>query len=259
MSPAISFPGKHFSQIFCNSLNYNLEIYARSGMSNGGIAVQLNSAIKKKPDLIIFNTTSFDRIEIPTKYNFRGDGFGRNFYPYEVTDLLYTQSSGLSTHYPWVNKDPKLWSIGIADLLNFTVYDSSKDKHYNHNSMVNLQYIDDLEIKQKVAKDWFMFLYDETMKKTTDIYMMYGVMHQLLYSKIDFLYVHDAGCFGGRPVSPFDILPKKNIVTDEVGSLIHKYRSTDFDPGFHTTFEGQEHIAQFLLKHHQDYFLQQSK
>ncbi len=256
MSPVLSYPGTHFSQIFCSKMGFHLEAFARSGMSNAGIAIQINSALKRKPDLIIFNTTSFDRIELPVKHNLTYDkdfNFNEGFVTYDVEDLLYTQAHGLSSHSPWANKNPKLWSISINDLLNHTPYDSRLKLTDTHNAMTNLDQIEDYDHKMKIAKEWYKYLYDEINKKTIDSFMMYGVIRKVMDSNIDWLYVHDSGCFSSEPIIIKDKLPQKNWV-EQIGHIISSNRSIDFDPGYHTTFKGQELIAECLIEHYNKHF-----
>lgn len=260
MSPVLSFPGTHFSQIFCNKMQFQLTAYSRSGMSNGGIAVQLNTAIEKRPDLIIFNTTSFDRIELPVKRNpvkiSKSDyySFMFDYRNYSVEDLLYTQSTGLSSHYPWVNINPKLLSMSLNDLLSHQIYDSRKDYHWNHNSMVNLDKIEYWDEKLDAVKQYFDLLYDERQKKMNDSLMMYGIIHKVHLSGIPYIWAHDS-------LSPdntigFPWLDPKNNLRNIIGDLLGKERPKDFkDPGYHTTFETQEEVAQILIEHYKNNFM----
>ena len=64
MSPVVGdYAGTHFSEIVAKEINYELVAYSRGGMSNGGICIQVKSAIEAKPDLILVGTTYFDRLE----------------------------------------------------------------------------------------------------------------------------------------------------------------------------------------------------
>lgn len=254
MSPVLSFPGAHFSQIFCKKLEFDLLVYARSGMSNAGIMIQLNHAIDDRPDLIIFNTTSFDRTEIPvipseSKYLVGPD------QAYKVTDMLYTQSMGVSSHYPWMNIDPKIWSISILDLLSHNQYDSTQDKFYNHNTMTHLHDIQDYSEKIDISKKWFEFLYDPRLKKMIDSFMLYGVIHKLHLSNIPYIWVHD----GIYPCYYADMswINQKSDLRQLIGPIIHKnYSGPNQDPGFHTTLQAQELIAELLIEHYQNNFIE---
>lgn len=260
MSPVLTYPGTHFSQIFCREMGYDLLCFSRSGMSNAGIMVQINTAIERKPDLIIFNTSGFDRIELPVKYcdllaHKDYNEFFVKFKPYTTDNLLYTQSVGLSTHYPWANKDPKILSMSISDLLHPTMYDSRKDTHYNHNAMKNLEMVEDYEEKMKAVKIWFKYLYDERIKKMADCFMMYGVITKLHNSGIDYIWAHDS-LFDGELIN-MDWVPKKNNIKNIIGSKIAADpKPKEFkDPGYHTTFETQEACAQILIDHYKINFL----
>ena len=57
--------GKHFTEILGKMLNCDVVTYARGGISNQSIRLQIDEIIKHKPHHIIIGTTSPDRIEIP--------------------------------------------------------------------------------------------------------------------------------------------------------------------------------------------------
>lgn len=250
MSPVVSYPGTHFSQIFASELGFDLDVYARAGMSNAGIMIQLNSAIIEKPDLVIFNTTSFDRTEVPVKTLAKHD-----INTYTRQDLLYTQSLGLSSLYPYINKDPKLWSISILDLLNHKNYDSSASYYENHNSMVNLERIENFDIKCQVAKDWFKFLYDPTLKRMIDCFMLYGIIHKLHCSGIPYVWVHDS--IGPQGLVDMPWLQTKNDIRKKIGDMINKDHHIVgvADPGYHTTTDTQKTIAIEVVEHYKKYFI----
>lgn len=54
----------HFSQILNDSYSYEVLNLARSGMSTVGICFQIRQAIELRPDIIIYNTTMPDRLEL---------------------------------------------------------------------------------------------------------------------------------------------------------------------------------------------------
>lgn len=250
MSPVVSYPGTHFSQIFARELGFDLDVYARAGMSNAGIMIQLNSAIIQEPDLIFFSTTSFDRTEVPVKTLTKYDTD-----TYYKEDLLYTQSLGLSSLYPYNNIDPKIWSISIKDLLHHTRYDSRNSYFQNHNTMVNLDRIEDYEKKCEVAKDWFMYLYDPIVKRMVDSFMLYGIIHKVHCSGIPYIWIHD-GIHPDSLIKP-TWLEDKNDLRVIIGHMIHNsYKLlNNNDPGYHTPIDTQKEIANEVIGHYKKYFI----
>ena len=53
-----------FLQQFCDKHNYEYHCLARPGATNFVINLQVDMAIKQKPDLIVIGATSSDRIQI---------------------------------------------------------------------------------------------------------------------------------------------------------------------------------------------------
>ena len=102
MTPAWEAPDLHFSEILSKKINYDLKTYARGGMSNGGICIQIESAIKKQADLIILNTTMADRLEIPI---IPGEGIPDTAI--NIDHILYNHPQSLSSYDPELNQNPK--------------------------------------------------------------------------------------------------------------------------------------------------------
>lgn len=255
MSPVITFPGTHFTEIFAKELDFELTIFARSGMSNGGIAIQLESAIERKPDLIIFSTTSFDRIEIPLKTGQSSfiEDYGKHYPFYNTYDLLYTQAVGKSTLHPAMNQNPKLLSMSLADLLNITHYDSSLDPYKNHNSVINLQFVDNFDTKKDVLKEWFYYLYDERWKNQVDNYILFAMLYKLHWYKIPFLWVNDS-VLRNLPEHIGSIIPPQYDLRATVGHILgSQFRPKGWkDPGYHTDFETQQKAAQIVIEHYKN-------
>jgi len=44
------YAGTSWSEVLANKLGWNLENYARQGCSNGGIRIQIDEAIKQRPE-----------------------------------------------------------------------------------------------------------------------------------------------------------------------------------------------------------------
>lgn len=250
LSPVLDFPGTHFSEIFAKELNFDLTSYAMKFCGNPGIAIQINEAIKNKPDLIMFLTGRFDRIEIPLKKGEQSyiliDSSENDFtnYPYyRLENLLHLYTRELS--YKNSNEDAKgkFLSIRHSDLINFT----------SNNRIENLHLVHDLDKKISVGKDYLNFLYDPHIKKMTECFMMYAVIHKLHLSNIPYLWIRDSLFTFGHPVD-FSWMPSKNKVCELVRMITNRNIVTFGDVGFHTTFEGQKEVAQFLINHYKNNF-----
>lgn len=59
------FPGTHFSELLARNHNLNLLSLARQGISNSGIRLQVQRAIDCDADIIIMNSTTANRFELP--------------------------------------------------------------------------------------------------------------------------------------------------------------------------------------------------
>jgi hypothetical protein len=223
MSPRIDYPGAHFSEILAEKLGLGVIPFSRAGISNGGIALQLISAIKRVPKLILLNLTFCDRIEF------------RLSDTIEETISLDSISYNLnSTELSTQNK--KLGSLASDNLIS--LLDDSANNTYKKS-------------KLKAIKNYFNELYCDDWKRQTDCMMMYAVLHTLNKSGIPYVMVMDNLNLRESPC-PIDWLSEKNDVSQSLVDLFN--RPLSVDPGFHTSLESQQEIADFLLSHYNKYF-----
>lgn len=248
MTPVAPFPGKHFSEIFCQTLDFQLTVFSRGGMSNGGILIQLLSAIKSKPDLIIFNTTTVDRIEFPTRFP------DSKKLVYDVKNLLYNYPTQQhSSQAEWMNKNVKVQSNSLLSLLRKNIYDPNLGPYDNHHSE-NYDTITNLEDKIKAIKTYYEFLYDHNMKNMIDSVMMYGIIHHLQTTNIPFVFVQNQL----DNVLPYEFTNPKNDISYKFNTIIgpNICKNPKQDPGFHTNFETQVKLANLLIEHYRNNFTQ---
>ncbi len=227
MSPAIDYPGTHFSEIIANHLGYELLAYSRGGMSNGGIAIQIDSAIQEKPDLILVGTTYSDRIEFPIN-----DAISTN--KFTVNNIAYHHAtSSLSSNADYVGTDPKLISTNLVEIITnnfFTTFDKCEEA----------------DEKQKAIKNWAKYLYHPDWKMQVDVWMMYAVLHQLHESGIPYIVCIDplritdrCSWFKGIPtVHNINNLIESNRIIDKGSNIL-----------YHTSFDTQIQIAEYLLSY----------
>jgi hypothetical protein len=178
------YKGTHFSELLAEKLGYELIVYAKPGSSNGGICVQIEEAIRSKPDLIIFGQTVADRIEFKVAEN--PEAFGGGW----VTDNSEVRLSELIGDHA-VN--PTLMSDNLHSLLYET--DNYPDTaHWMYENLVRYGVdITESDARDKVnaVKDWFRYVYSLRMKKQIDMWTLYAVQHKLHLSGIPALKVID--------------------------------------------------------------------
>lgn len=95
MSADTGRPGTHFSELL-TTYGHSVINLARGGISNTGIAFQLETATQLNPDMIIFSSTGHDRVDIVIKnrkFNPRA-GLKNFIYPYKSDSSTSSQYVG---------------------------------------------------------------------------------------------------------------------------------------------------------------------
>jgi len=232
MSPVVSHPNTHHSELLSQKIQYELVAYSRGGISNLGICLQVEAAIAEKADFILLNITSTDRIEIPL--NLENDT-----YPYNIQDVVYIEHNSLSVNSGTMNKNsPKLISDTMHCLL---------DTQYHYATQYNPYFTDYKEFKNFI-KSYFMIMHNHNWKKQVDYMCLYYALHKLYLSKIPYLMI----------LSPNDI---KNYCfwLDDTNFILEKskneFKIPDLDPGYHTSSEDQNYIYTCILDHLKKYRL----
>jgi hypothetical protein len=233
MSPVVGkHAGTHFSELIAKELNYELIAYSRGGMSNGGICIQIDTAINlnPKPDLILVGTTSYNRIEWPINQD--------PIEKFTVQDLVYNDhKSFLSSSYTWLNKTPKLVSTILSDIWERY----KKSAYYEIDPLI--------EHRVRALYRYFELLYHPSWKREQDKLMLYAILHKLHVSKIPYVI-----CFEGikNYAKEFEWLNYGNSLnyfyTQFNEILACSNVTAETDPGYHTTPECQQKIADKLLR-----------
>jgi hypothetical protein len=226
MSPVINYPGTHFSEIIADKLGYELVAYSRAGMSNGGIAIQLDTAIQQKPDLILLGTTYSDRIEFPINDP-------KPTSKFTIHDISYAHArDSISKEYDWLSKNPQLISTNLVEIIS-TDYGNT------------LAACDEPNKKEKVIRDWFRYLYHSDWKNQTDKWMMYAVLHQLHESNIPYIICNDL--LNVTKICPW---VNSHSVIEDITEITES-RKTNFGVsiGYHTSVETQAVIAEYLISY----------
>ena len=174
MSADVHQSGTHFSELLKNH-GHSVVNLARGGISNTGIAFQIETAIQLKPDVIVFNSTSSDRIDIVIK--------NRKFNPTQgLKNFVYPYTSDQSTGSQYVGgTDSAILSDVIPAFLSprpdlpFELHDPTRSD----------------SVKQYLA-----LFHDTKLKKTIDTWILGYWRYKLKEIKIPFIYLQPGGSIG---------------------------------------------------------------
>lgn len=225
MTPDVNFPETHFTELLCKKLNCEPLIYARGGMSNLGICLQIEQIFRcdPKPDLILFNHTSSDRIEVPLIPVTDYQGHSRE---YNILDVIYSEQNSITTYSSYLNKQgPNFVSDTLGRILNMP------------NSYPEMS----KEVRTAI-KDYFQFIhFDGTWKRQIDCWALHACIHKLELSKIPYFYcVTDNE--NPNPYLP-EFVEEKNI--------LRLWKELPVDPiglpGYHTTIEHQVEYSNMFM------------
>jgi hypothetical protein len=215
MSPTIKLPGTHFSELVSEKMGLELVCFSRSSMSNGGIISQLQKAITLNPEIIIFNTTFADRIELSlTEKNLEDleiDLTCEDFYYGERKDYSCKTIN---------DNDYTMGSESIESLLNGGIFPE----------------------KKSAVDNFLSNIYNRKWKIQMDRHAIYSMAHQIYTKGIPFLFMIDII----DAASKMSWLPKNQIGFSwkELESItLDKFDIKFEDPGYHTTPEVQMIIA----------------
>jgi hypothetical protein len=232
---------KHFTEILGRKLDWEVVTFARAACGNQTIRLQIEEAIRTKPDCVIIGLTSPDRFEFPIG-DLTVDSYFNKYLPenrekmYQKDDLLKNINykgfpDKSSEHILFNDSYPKM----LSETLNNIFWNDNHEKHFNQSEV-------------KILLDWFNRFYDVNWKNQQDSWIIQGGLKKLTDENINFycvnpmLYPHEFECFGNKmilhdsPLNPWNY----NGVKENV-----KYR-------FHTSLENQEVLAELWYNRFQN-------
>lgn len=169
MSADTEKPGTHFSELL-TAYGHSVINLARGGISNVGIAFQLETATQLKPDAVIFSSTSSDRINIVVK--------NKKFYrKLGLKNFIYPYRSDLSSSSPYVGTlDAPIYSDVVAAFLSPRTDLPIELKNANLSESVKY-YLD--------------FFHDVDLQKTIDTWIIEYWKYKLIEKNIPFIHLHE--------------------------------------------------------------------
>jgi len=253
------YNGTAWSEILVDKLGWNLQNIARQGCSNGGIRIQIDEVLRQKPDFAIITPTSYDRIEIP---NFIKEKTKLDFskLTHILMDMLlrpviydtFKKDDGKS-YYKDAGLDNINYGNNYSRLIVETIH-SLADNHH-HPYRLNQPVLPEV---QTALEMYINYIYDGSWKRQMDEWIIrdglvqlqannipflintgYSLWPHINYMKealtnvIDEIYILDDD--KKNPYSVFCIMPPPGSTPkDPYGPN---------DPGYHTSIEGQQFIA----------------
>ena len=169
-SAEFSRPNSHFSELLATEYGYRVKNLARGGISNIGICYQIKTAIELKADLILFNTTDPNRLDIPLKPFDPVTGLKNFIYPYE---------SDVSSTSPHVGDDTaNIYSDNISSILE-------------NRPDLPKQLVKQVTKKREAIKHYLAELHDLNLKSETEMWMLGYWKSVMLTAGIRFLQVDE--------------------------------------------------------------------
>lgn len=228
----------HFTQLLAKKLDWDYVTFARGGCSNSVIRLQIDEAIKIKPDLVIIGTTTPERVEFPV---FPVTRTNENFW-----DGVYEKNKGLA-NIRWIGHDlsyslplfknntPTLEAQTISNMINHPGY-YLEGLYKDTAGIYTKEYIHNLI---KTWQNYYTYCYDMNWKKQQDTWIIYSGLQQLKKNNVkffvipQFMYEEDLIEFQENMISI------NNSKLDPWNQMSKKVRAR-----FHTDLAAQEFLAE---------------
>ena len=214
-SPKPDFIRTHWSEILAEKLNAKLINLAVGGATNNFIRLQLETAKDLKPDFIIINATTPNRLEL-RNLEYKKSIFAKKIKNYSYKNCYWNSFTGKGN----------LIGLPITTIL---------DKKTN---------IPITEKQVRIVDDYLNDIYDEVWKTQLDRYVLTSGIYELYYNNYNFLfnqYLLDSDFVIDKNIK------EKHFVEDDLDFNLIEERfriARDKDPGYHTAPEGQQVIAE---------------
>lgn len=174
MSADVHRPGTHFSELLSKQ-GHIVTNLARGGISNIGIAFQLETAAKLKPDMVLFSSTGSDRIDIVVK--------NKKFVPHQgLKNFIYPYKSDLSTSSQYVGN------------INSAILSDVIPAFLNPRPDLPTELSD--PTRAELIKQYLALFYDAEFKKVLDTWILGFWEYKLNENQIPFIHLKAGGKIG---------------------------------------------------------------
>ena len=177
-----NLPGTSFGEVICNKQSWNLIDLARGGCSNFTIALQVDRAIEMNADLVVLNTTTSDRIELPI-----------------ITEKNQSIWKKLKQGFDWDNwfdlqarcfdKDKGLSNVSYQGHNNGSVKNNTNEPTIVSESMNNIDpsFFGITEEQHHALVEYMIYLHDTNLRKQFDSWIISDACRRLYQAGIPFI------------------------------------------------------------------------
>lgn len=252
-----TLPGTSWSEILAKQLGWELVNLSRPGCSNGGIRIQIEEIRRQRPDFAIITPTFWDRMEIPARAA-----------PYDWSNPDQSWFDNLLQKHlldgkikNGYNRDDGINNINYGNnnynMISETVFSLAENFDNPHRSgKIDKQ-------TQASIRQWVDRIYDNNWKRQMDQWIITEGVMQMFHDNLNFLVMpgilwwHDDGgdatAQHWRDAFP-KVIPDRYIMLTPMQSQLtisHDSFPIDkdhaflkgTDPGYHTSEQGQQFIA----------------
>lgn len=194
--------GKHFTEILGDRLKCDVVTFAKGGVSNQTIRLQIEEIIKENPDHVIIGATTPDRLEIPIPdlkvKNYHDKWEEKNYHPFNsIYNIKYNDTlNNQSQNHPGFRLyEPTMISETISNII-------TNKKDY---SLITKR-------KKEALIQYFDYLYDHEWKMQQDSWILCDGLYKLEKRGITFdiiifnLHLHYFEDFKDSIIGPEDDL-----------------------------------------------------
>jgi hypothetical protein len=213
-------PGTHISERVASALGGTLTSLAKPGSSNFAIRLQLETAIAMKPDLILFEFTNAQKVDLPTSV---------------LNDPKPYRKEAGANNIRYTNYDsvvPSAIDAGADSIVSDGIKNFLTGECFPVNTSLN-------DSARKALQFWFTELYDEDMKYHQDYFTCSSVFSPLIASGIPFVW-----CRGDLCMFDWSLYPNE---VPESGNPWINWTNPGTLSVYHTTPERQAELAEVWL------------
>jgi hypothetical protein len=244
-SPSRTLPGTSYGEQLAQRLGWDLVHYARAGCSNGGIRIQIDEAIRQRPDFTIIGLTFHDRMELPaTAAPYTP---GANEWKGVHPDLeAHLQNTSIENGYVFGEGIKNVnYRHRPYNMICETIFSLAENYEHDYRS----QRLD--KDTQNAVKQYINYMYDSNWKLQRDLWMMRDGLTEMWAAGLKFLVIPDQ-LWRRFPLETFytdfmhKFIPRKHFILDQdytPMNACNRYPFTGEDPGYHGSPESQKFMA----------------